>query len=186
MPKLQDSGLVRLRSIPSTNKAKFVTTLVPVYEAGKVNIDELSNLVCRSGHEVKPLGCSYKENDILYEIFSEGPGLNTDLMCTWLHFFMIEVHGKYFLRFASKYLTSKGLTLIDWAGSITSGLKGDILALFALCLLVGKHCLLHLRDGKVWTTVQVPPSNHDELLQMCNYHLVFMGCGIFIELKPCV
>ena len=31
MPKLHDSGLVRPRTIPSTNKAKFATVLFPVY-----------------------------------------------------------------------------------------------------------------------------------------------------------
>ena len=116
-----------------------MTTLVPVDDVGKVCIDELPSLVCRSSHKVKPFESFYKENYILYEIFLEGPGLNTDFMCTWLHFFMIDVHRKYFSRFASKYLASKGLKLIEWAESITNGLKGDILALFGLCLLVDKH-----------------------------------------------
>ena len=49
--------------------------LVPVYEVGKVGIDELLSLVCWSSHEVKPFDSFYKENDILYEIFFEGPGL---------------------------------------------------------------------------------------------------------------
>ena len=43
--------------------------------------------------------------------------------------------------------------------------------------------LLHLKGGRVWTMVQDPPSNHDELTRMCHYHLVFMGCGIFMDLK---
>ena len=93
-------------------------------------------------------------------------------MQTWLWFFMTDVHCKYFEKFAHKYLVSKELTLMEWAESITSGLKGDILALFGLCLLVDKYCLLHLKN-----------ENHDELLRMCDYHLVFLGQGIFIELK---
>ena len=99
---------------------------------------------------------------------------------------MIDVHHKYFEKFTHKYLASRGLALIEWAESITSGLKGDILALFRLCLLVDKHCLLHLKNGRVWTTVENPHTNHDELLHVCNYHLVFLGRGIFIELKHCI
>ena len=125
----------------------------------------------------------YKENDILCEIFAKGTGLTTKFMRTWLHFFMIDVLMKFFEKFSHNYLASKGLTLIQWAEGITECREGDILALFRLTLLVDKHCLLHLKDSRIWTTILNPPSDHESLHKMCNFHIAHLGRGPFVELK---
>ena len=52
------------------------------FQKSRMSKDGISKLVCCPTHEVKPFKSFYKENDILYEIFSEGPGLNTDFMRT--------------------------------------------------------------------------------------------------------
>ena len=95
---------------------------------------------------------------------------------------MVDMNSKYFEKIASKYLLSKGLTLTEWSESILTGLKGDILALYGLCVLMDKHCLLHLKNGRVWTTVQNPLKDYEQLLRLCRYHLVYLGRGIFMAL----
>ena len=95
---------------------------------------------------------------------------------------MVDMNKNYFEKIASKYLLSKVLTLTEWSKSILTGLKGDILALYGLCVLMDKHCLLHLKNGRVWTTVQNLSKDHEQLLRLCRYHLVYLGRGIFMEL----
>ena len=34
----------------------------------------------------------------------------------------------------------------------------------------------------MWTTLNDPPKNHDRILEHCDYHLVYLGNGNFIEL----
>ena len=34
----------------------------------------------------------------------------------------------------------------------------------------------------MWTTLNDPPENHDRILERCDYHLVYLGNGNFIEL----
>ena len=80
MPKLHSSGSVRAHPIPSTNPIKFADSLVPVYEMEKLTKQEVSELPCWTMYGIKPLESNYKENDILCEIFAEGPGINTDFM----------------------------------------------------------------------------------------------------------
>ena len=60
------------------------------------------------------------------------------------------------------------------------GRKGDIL--FRLSMLLEVHTVLHLRGDEIWTTLLEVPTNHDELFKKCEVHLVYIGCGLFIEL----
>ena len=60
----------------------------------------------------------------------------------------------------------------------------DILTIFALSALIGKHTLIHLRNGNLWTTINTVSSDHDELLSKCEIHLAYVGNGLVCELKP--
>ena len=44
------------------------------------------------------------------------------------------------------------------------------------------HILVHLKNNQLWTTIKNPSPNHDDLLKMCNFHLVYLGRGLFVEL----
>ena len=52
-------------------------------------------------------------------------------------------------------------------------------------MVTGTHTCIHLRNNEVWSTLQVIPSLHDELLNRCEHHLVYLGFGIFLCLKRC-
>ena len=60
----------------------------------------------------------------------------------------------------------------------------DILTIFALSALIGKHTLIHLWNGNLWTTMNTVSNDHDELLSKCEIHLAYVGNGLFCELKP--
>ena len=70
----------------------------------------------------------------------------------WLKIFLLA-NKKNFKQRASKYLASKVLSYENWLDSISEGHKGDILALFGLCMLFSTHALVHLKDGFIWTTL---------------------------------
>ena len=77
----------------------------------------------------------------------------------------------------------KKLSIKDWALSIKQNRRGDILSLFTLCALTSRHAMVHLRNGNLWITVDTPDSyDHDELLSICDIHLVYIGNGQFAEL----
>ena len=61
---------------------------------------------------------------------------------------------------------------------------GDILSVFTLSVLISKHTMVHLQNGNIWTTVDTPNCDHDELLTKCDIHLPFIGNGLFAELRP--
>ena len=50
--------------------------------------------------------------------------------------------------------------------------------------MIGKHTLIHLQNGNLWTTINTVSSDHDELLSKCEVHLAYVGNGLFCELKP--
>ena len=71
-----------------------------------------------------------------------------------------------------------------WAEGVKIGWRADILSIFTLSALSGKHTLVHLRNGNLWTTINTVSSDHNELLSKCEVHLAYVGNGLFCELKP--
>ena len=39
---------------------------------------------------------------------------------------------------------------------------------------------IHLKNGKVCSTLRATPLHHNELIVWCDMHLVYMGFGIFL------
>ena len=124
----------------------------------------------------------YKENDNLYNIFALYSEQDCDFIRRWLEFFMMMVYPKNFECAGYHCLTAKGLTLDTWSDSIEDGWKGDFLSLYGLNLMLDTHTAIHLSNNRLWTTIKNPPKNHDMLLPMCNFHLVYLGRGLFVEL----
>ena len=85
-----------------------------------------------------------------------------------------------------KYFKSKGMTLDMWMEGILAGCKGDVMVLHGLCLLIERHAWVHLKGGKVWTSLRTLPKLHANAMDQCNLHLAYLGRGIFATLieKP--
>ena len=49
-------------------------------------------------------------------------------------------------------------------------------------MLLETHVAVHIKDNKIWTSMDNPTDNHQDLLDRCEFHLAYLGCGIFIEL----
>ena len=47
----------------------------------------------------------------------------------------------------------------------------------------GTHTAVHLSNNRVWSTLEVMPTSHDDLMRQCNKHLVYLGQGVFLQLK---
>ena len=87
-----------------------------------------------------------------------------------------------FERRAAKYLASKVLTYNNWSDSISDGRKGDVLALYGLCMLFSQHTVVHLNNNLIWSTLASIDTNHLDDLQKCDIHLCYFGRGLFMEL----
>ena len=101
---------------------------------------------------------------------------------TWVRFFVRQHRTEITARVAD-YLDSKKLSMDQWLKAVKDGHHGDIMYLYVLCLMNGKHACVHLKNNKIWCTLCAVPLNHEELLSRCNIHLVYLGFGIFQELK---
>ena len=116
-----------------------------------------------------------KIKKLLYNIFALYSGQNCEFIRRWLKFFMTTVYPKNFETTGHYCLEPKGLTLNLWVDSIEDGQKGDFLTLYGLNQMLDTHTLVHLKNNKLWITIKNPSPNHDDLLKMCNFHLVYLG-----------
>ena len=147
-----------------------------------MKIDGIVSLPCRATHQVYPCSVTVKENDALYDIFTKRAGRSTNFMREWLKLFVI-MHKAALAQKAKGYFKQKGLDVNTWAESIVDGRKGDVAVLFVLNLMMETHCLVHLANGQVWTTLAKTSGDHTKELHKCSVHLVYIGRGLFVELK---
>ena len=105
-------------------------------------------------------------------------------LCKWLKTFVIS-NRAHFEESASEYLQSKGMSLDIWMDAISDGHKGDTLTLYGLSMILDIHTVVHLCNGKIWTTMESPPDDHSDLISKCLIHVAYVGQGLFVELvKP--
>ena len=181
MPRLRVIKSDKVKDIPCKNPHKYADSVDPIYGIHKISRNELSELSCWVTHCVKPYSTKLPENDILYNIFTRLATQPVVFIRRWLKIFMLA-NKKNFEQQASKYLVSKVLSYDNWLDSISKGCKGNILALFGLCMLFSVHALVHLKDGFIWTTLSKLLDDHAEDLKKCSVHLCYLGRGIFIKL----
>ena len=55
--------------------------------------------------------------------------------------------------------------------------------MYLLSMVTGNHTAIHLKNNKIWCTLKAVPLLHHELVKRCPIHLVYMGFGIFLQLK---
>ena len=109
-------------------------------------------------------------------------GQNMQFMREWLHYFVTVVYKTHFKWIGFNYLGSKGLSLELWAESIKDGRRPDFLVLLTLNALLETHAVVHIANDNMWTTMNNPPDDHNQLLECCEYHLIFLRQGNFVEM----
>ena len=93
------------------------------------------------------------------------------------------IYRGYFEERGDFYLKTKDMSFDIWMEAIKDGRKEDILTLFALSILTDLHTYVHLQEGQYWTTLKMVPSTHEEILSACKIHLLYLGCGLYVEPK---
>ena len=48
-------------------------------------------------------------------------------------------------------------------------------------MILDVHTVVHLRNGKIWTTMDSPPDEHSDLISKCLIHAAYLGRGLFVE-----
>ena len=179
----------RLFQLPNLSRAKYVPThsvykyckqVEPILETDRVSQEELIELCCRKTHQVKSKSIYTCENDVLYSIYTIHAGQNPQFMRTWLKLYA-DMYKRQFMTVGEEYLNRKRLMFDLWRESIKDGRKGDVLVLLGLNYLMGSHTMVHLHGNRLWTTLY-DKLNHDEMELKCDFHLVYLGRGIFVEL----
>ena len=66
--------------------------------------------------------------------------------------------------------------------SVKHGCRGDILLVYVLSIIKGLHTCIHLKNGKIWSTLRAVPIYHEELMSRCDIHLTYFGFGIILRL----
>ena len=144
--------------------------------------NDIERLNCHTTHCVRLKHVDYDENDGLYVIYDSQAGQEATFMCDWLHYFVTVVYWSHFKRVGSSYLATKGLDIDSWVDYIKDGKWPNFFTLFALNILLETHTMVHINGGRIWATMDKAPCDHQQLSKMCDYHLVFLGCGCFAEL----
>ena len=120
-------------------------------------------------------------NDHLYRMYYSNKTETTLLMRWWISYF-VRQHHKQITTKVREYLDSKKLWLDDWLRCVNEGRRGDILCMYLLSIATGVHTMVHLKN-KLWCTLHDKPQSHEEMLNHCEKHLVYLGFGIFLCLE---
>ena len=126
------------------------------------------------------MSSNFDNNDELYCIFGKLMDKDKKFMRQWVRLYTL-MHRIYSTTLANEYLTRKVIDLVTWSKGVKDGKRADVLALFALCLITGIHCFVHLKEHKYWTFLKEMPTSHLEFVQRCNIHLSYLGQGVFAE-----
>ena len=71
---------------------------------------------------------------------------------------------------------------MGWITDVKGNGRADVLALFLLCKLTNKHCMVHLSGNRYWSTLKEEPDTHEEFLLRCDLYLAYVGKGIYAQL----
>ena len=168
----------------SVNLWLYKTELPILFEGKKLDINDIPYLNCRNAFSVKPIkpDLTVKEvHDHMYSIFGNLVSQSSDFMHQWVHVYTLT-HKKVVHCAAVKYLHSKGLKLPVWLNGVIEGNRADILSIFLMCKVSQTHCFIHTKNG-MWSSLYEDPQTHQEYIERCNLHLLYLGFGVYAELE---
>ena len=171
-------------TIPNFTGYQYSEVIRDFAERGRIAESELCRLECHEKYYSERSLNSFNDaelNDHLYRIYYP-KCMDTLVLRRYIAYF-VNLYPKQITQKASNYLDSKRLTLDEWLKSVKEGRRGDILCIYLLSMATGSHTVVHMRNNKVWSTLQDMPTSHDELIQQCDKHLVYLGLGVFFQLK---
>ena len=181
--KKKASGAVVLLNY---SKYEYADKMPPFCEQDRLQETDLSSLVCYHSHQPEGKLNDFTDatlNDHLYRIFLK-KSLKSPKLMRKLTIFFVRRYKNLLYKKARDYLESKKLTLDEWLHSVAMNRRGDILCVFLLSMVTGRHACIHLKEGRMWSTLRSVPVDHDEHVNLCDLHLVYLGFGAFLRLIP--
>ena len=185
MPKCKTTS-VTTTVLPNYSNYAYADVLPNFNEYDRIPETELSTLMCYSDYEIEGTLNQFTDerlNDHMYMTYRKRNLKMPELIRKLLTFF-VQHYKQPLSAIAKDYLASKKLSMDEWLKSVKNRHRGDILCLFLLNIVTGQHSCVHLRLGKIWCTLRSVSTNHDELVSMCDFHLVYLGFGAFMRLIP--
>ena len=172
-------------SIPNYSLYEFVGQMPIFVETDRVPESDLPGLECYNNYKIEAPLNHFSDsmlNNHLYGMYKKGKLESPDLMRKLLCFFSRKYRGLIEPK-VNDYLKSKKLTFDDWMTAVKNHRRGDIVCVYLLSMVTGNHTAIHLKNNKIWCTLKAVPLLHHELVECCPIHLVYMGFGIFLQLK---
>ena len=155
--------------------------LAPFSELDRFLETEINQVPCHNEYELEAPLSRFRDamlNDHLYLMYKKGQLDNPTVMRKLLLFF-VKCYRAKLEPMVTDYLKSKKLSLDEWLKAVKENHQGDIICFLFLSMISGHHTCIHLKSQKLWCTLHELPLLHDELVERCSIHLVYMGFGIF-------
>ena len=156
-----------------------------ISETDRLLESELNSLECYSAFQLEAPLNSFSDttlNDHLYKIYHKNQLVSVETMRKLVGFF-VRCYKTLLEPRVRAYLDSKKLTLGQWLDAVKNNRRGDILCVYFLSLVMGRHTIVHLKGGINWCTLKVVPLLHKELIERCDIHLIYLGFRIFLRLN---
>ena len=157
----------------------------PFSEADRILEQDIHEICCYDTFELEAPLNRFSDtmlNQHLYSMCKKGKLEKLDVMRKLLCFF-VRRYCKELEPKVNEYLQVKKLTMDNWIKAVKSKRRGDIVCVFFLSMITGNHMFIHLKNDRIWCTLKAVPLHHYELIERCEIHLVYMGFGIFLQLK---
>ena len=181
MPKVKKPKVVE-KPITYYNKFEYSDVIEAFTESDRLSESDLNLLVCSNEYQLEwSLNHSDDKilNDYLYDTHYSKMPATAPLMHRLMSYF-VKQHKTQIQAKVGNYLESKKLSTEEWLCSVNGSRQGYILSVYILSIATGVHNMVHLKDNKVWCTLNNWPNTNDEILECCEKHLVYLGFGIFL------
>ena len=172
-------------NVPNYSKYEYTEMMQTFSKTDRLLESELNSLECYDTFQLEAPLNTFNEttlNDHLYKIYHKKQLVSVETMRKLVSFFVRQYKTLLELRVRA-YLDSKKLTLDQWLDAVKNNRRGDILCVYLLSLVTGRHTIVHLKGGINWCTLKVIPLLHEELIERCDIHLVYLGFGVFLHLN---
>ena len=170
--------------MPNYSLYGYTDSIQTFNESDRLPETELNTLVCYQDFQLEAPVNSFSDttlSDHLYTIYSRKQLDSVSTMRKLVSFF-VRCYKPQLEPRVKEYLDSKKLTLDQWLESVKNNHHGDILCIYVLSIVTGTHTCVHLRGGLIWSTLKVVPLIHEELIERCPVHLMYLEFGIFLRL----
>ena len=171
--------------IPNYSVFNYVDKLPPFSESDRFLKIEINQVLYHNEYELEAPPSRFSDamlNDHLYLMYKKGQLDNPTVMRKLLLFF-VKCYRAKLEPMVTDYLKSNKLSLDEWLMAVKENRWGDIICVLFLSMISGHHTCIHLKAHKLWCTLHELPLLHNELVERCSIHLLYMGFGIFLRLK---